>query len=467
MKKNDKKSFLLLSNSENATIDDIRKKLLSWMLILLNVWAFPGIILASIEAIQLGQSYLVHIYIFCFLMILAGLIFQKKLPYFIIVLFILLSTFLLGMINLWEYGFSSAAIPIFILLIVLCTVFLGLKSGIYSIGVSIIPMIIFAFLMTNNIITIRIDLMEISRSPIAWLAAIFVLVLCGGILVLSYGMIQHNLLHTLKTVRKQAFDLQIANDKQVEVMHNMTIMMKELRIAKENAEESDKLKTEFIHNISHEVRTPLNGILGFSQLITTPDLSPKDQNNYLDMLKDCSKQLLKVIEDILEISALETKQVVRNESEFCLNSLLQGLLIKFNTQSHEKNISLNLENQLSDDSSMILTDEIKLNKVLANILENAFKFTNEGSIEFGYKIIKNTIELYVKDTGIGIRPENLEKIFERFSQENKELSRSADGIGLGLSIAKENALLIGGNITVESEKDKGTTFFVTIPYKTI
>ncbi len=249
---------------------------------------------------------------------------------------------------------------------------------------------------------------------------------------------------------------------------NSTLLKKnqELRKAKERAEESDKLKTEFLNNISHEVRTPMNGIIGFSNLLDDPNLSYEKRKYYSSIIKNCGHQLLRIIDDILEISNLETKQGKLNETQFCLNDFLMDLFSIFSLKAKETGIAFTIKKELNDTKSQIITDKTKLNKILSNLLENAFRYTTNGYVEMGYTVVDKNLILYVKDSGIGISPENHENIFKRFSQEEKEISRKWGGLGLGLSIAKENAKLLGGDITLESVKGKGSIFYVTIPYKT-
>lgn len=238
----------------------------------------------------------------------------------------------------------------------------------------------------------------------------------------------------------------------------------ELINARIKAEQSSMLQTEFLQNMSHEIRTPMNGIVGFARLLVEEDLTKDTIKNYTNIISASSEQLLKIIDDILEISKLETKQIVADKNEVNLNNLLTNIFITFDTKAKENRTPLYLRKPLNDIQITIISDELKLNKIISNILENSIKYTSQGFIELGYTLKDQKIIIYISDTGIGIEPAKQRKIFERFSQEEDKVEKRNGGLGLGLSIAKENAELIGGNITLDSQKGEGTTFYVEIPY---
>ncbi len=242
---------------------------------------------------------------------------------------------------------------------------------------------------------------------------------------------------------------------------------KELSFAKEKAEESNKLKTAFIHNISHEVRTPMNGIIGFSELLNDPKITTKDQKKYSKIIIDSSNQLINIIDNIIEISQLETNQVEVRFEEVNLNALLDLLFSDFQRKAISKNIAIHLNNKLTDNQGFLLIDKLKINKILYNLIDNAIKFTTKGMVEIYCEIKEGFLVITIRDTGIGIKPEDQELIFKNFSQSEKEVTKSYDGLGLGLSIAQKNAKLIGGNISFSSAPNKGSSFIFTIPHNPV
>ncbi len=242
-----------------------------------------------------------------------------------------------------------------------------------------------------------------------------------------------------------------------------------LKAAKEKAEESNRLKTAFLQNMSHEIRTPMNAINGFSQMIANQKLSEDKRKRFINIILNSSKQLLSIVTDILTISSLETKQENAVYEKVCLNDIIDDLQTIYSDEAQTKEIFVYTKNGLNDLNATIYTDKTKLTQVLTNLINNALKFTQEGFIEVGYDLIKNEdtkeILFFVKDSGIGIKPELQEKIFERFQRTDTKVNIKHGGTGLGLSISKGFVELLGGRIWVRSKPGEGTTFYFTIPYK--
>jgi len=239
----------------------------------------------------------------------------------------------------------------------------------------------------------------------------------------------------------------------------------ELIRAKEKAEESDSLKSAFLANMSHEIRTPMNGILGFADLLKEPDLDIEKQKEYLSIIEKSGNRMLNIINDIISISKIEAGLMDINILETNINEQIEYIYTFFKPEAEQKKIKFSFNCDMPFDKAVIFSDREKLYAVLTNLVKNALKFTNEGGINIGYKFIndKKEIEFYVKDTGIGIPKDRLEAIFERFVQADIFDKNAYQGAGLGLSISKAYVEMLGGKIWVESEPNKGSTFFFTIP----
>ena len=238
----------------------------------------------------------------------------------------------------------------------------------------------------------------------------------------------------------------------------------ELWEAKEKAEENERLKTAFLANLSHEIRTPLNIILGYVQLLDKPDLSSENRKLYIDAIHNSSDHLIDIIDDVLSMAKLDTGQQSLQINPFNLNSLIHETYSSFEPKASRNNIHFNTCIPNQNNSCVIRSDENKVRQILANLLNNAFKFTPEGGeISFGYSLDNGDVRFFVKDTGIGISSEHQERIFERFTQVEDSSERKYEGTGLGLPISRGLVELLGGNIQVESKPDKGTTFSFVIP----
>ena len=236
----------------------------------------------------------------------------------------------------------------------------------------------------------------------------------------------------------------------------LEIIKRELQSSKEKAEMSDSLKSAFLANMSHEIRTPLNAIVGFSHLIAESD-DAEERKTYYNIVNANNERLLQLINEILDLSKIESGTIEFSFGPASLHNLCREV--------HDAHIfrtpqGVNLVYEPSDESLVIETDKNRVFQVISNLIGNAVKFTKEGSISYGYKLVDNQIVFHVTDTGTGIEPEKVGRVFERFAK----LNNHAQGTGLGLSICKSIVERLGGKISVSSEFGKGTTFTFTLPY---
>jgi len=241
-----------------------------------------------------------------------------------------------------------------------------------------------------------------------------------------------------------------------------------LILAKEKAEESDRLKTAFLANMSHEIRTPMNAIIGFSDLLSEDDLTQEDKDDFISKIKNAGRSLMTLINDIIDIAKIEAGQLKVSESACDINQMLnelRGTFEEMKNLSGKKGISLNLILPEDNSNPILMTDPMRLQQVFTNLLSNALKFTEFGSIEFGYTIKNSIVSFFVKDSGIGILRSKQKLLFQRFSQLDPSTTRKYGGTGLGLAISKNLIDLLGGSIGIESNPGKGSLFYFTIPYK--
>ncbi len=238
----------------------------------------------------------------------------------------------------------------------------------------------------------------------------------------------------------------------------------ELLRAKEKAEESDRLKSAFLANMSHEIRTPMNGILGFLNLLDDPQLSSEDRSEFVRVMNLSGDRLLNTINDIIEISKIESGQNPVNNSVIDIAEVMNYYIDFFDLQSSYKNNQLKLTNIVQGVQTKIYTDKSKLDSIITNLIKNAIKFTSNGKIEIGNYIENEKLHFFVKDTGIGIPEDRVEAIFDRFVQADINITRPHEGSGLGLSIVKAYVEMLGGEVHVESKLGVGSTFYFTIDY---
>lgn len=253
------------------------------------------------------------------------------------------------------------------------------------------------------------------------------------------------------------------NEEYMALNEELRCTNEELIQAIEKAKESENLKTAFLQNMSHEIRTPLNAVIGFSEMLTLTDLLDDDKHDYAEIIVNSSRQLLSIVNDILTISTLETRQEKVNFAPVPLSPLMKELETVFSPRALSKEIALDAIIPNNNEELVIEADEMKLKQVLNNLISNAIKFTSEGFVRFGYQLKEQKVLFFVEDTGIGIPKDSLDVVFERFRQAPNNNSSIYGGTGLGLAISKGHVELMGGTIWVESEQGKGSTFYFELP----
>ena len=273
-------------------------------------------------------------------------------------------------------------------------------------------------------------------------------------------------------LKTQAENLEKINEQlehQQEKLENLVQeRTKDLEVAKNKAEESDRLKSAFLANMSHEIRTPMNAIIGFSNLINDQDIEKNHRAELANLIKKNSNSLLNLIDDIIDIAKIEAGQLDISEKGCFVNQIFKDLLMEFedNIISNDRVVLKVGEEQLFN-TLEIKTDPYRLHQILKNLISNAIKFTENGIVEFGYRTGKDKIQFFVKDTGIGISPEQQNQIFTRFNKIEDNKKKIYRGAGLGLTITKNLVEIMGGEINVESELNKGSVFKFDMPFELI
>lgn len=266
---------------------------------------------------------------------------------------------------------------------------------------------------------------------------------------------------------QQLEDAQMQLNNAVSELENANKRLKETNInlleAKKKAEESDNLKSAFLANVSHEIRTPLNSIVGFSSLLCDSELNEETRNSYTDMIESNTESLLVLIDEIIDLSKIETQQLALKMQDFSIDSLIDEMSLQFNQSNKNQELDLRTNKISAEVELFVFSDRIRVKQIFINLLTNAMKFTESGYIEFGYfQSEKKEIVLFVRDTGIGIKKEHHQAIFHRFRKLNENSAKIYRGTGLGLAITQKLVELLGGEIWIDSEPGRGSVFYFTL-----
>jgi signal transduction histidine kinase len=235
----------------------------------------------------------------------------------------------------------------------------------------------------------------------------------------------------------------------------------ELKKVIDKAEEANKLKTSFLINMSHEIRTPMNVILGFSSLLDDDELTAYDRKNFLEVIKTNGDLLLSIINGIQDISMLESKQIILNKTHFDLNTLLTDIY-QSSKLMNEQNLKFEIDIPPTIESFELYSDASRIRQIVVNYLSNSFKFTSKGFVKLGYRLRNGEVVIFVADSGSGISVSDQESIFNHFRDAESDISKYYPGIGIGLSICKQLAYLLNGEVWFDSEVNVGSTFFLAL-----
>jgi signal transduction histidine kinase len=425
-----------------------------------------------IKIFESRRMYPADFIIIGFILLLSFLLFLIKKGNIIMasILFLISAWIALTSMALFADGVKDIAIVGYVIIIFLATLFTGIRFAVVITAMSIISV------WVMGIIYVKFGMQIKGDEPLNYsrdYTVLFLLVLTSIILFArsyrySFTRINKELQERIRTEEKLSKSELILREKNVELEQSnmqMRKMNEDLIVAMEKAEESGRLKTAFLQNISHEIRTPMNGIVGFVNLLEQSGSEEDKKKEYIEIIKSCSVQLVSLVNDIIEISRIESGTLELNISEFRLLDLLSEIKETFNDPVRKKGLTMSVINKAGDIA--IRSDQGKIFQVLKNLADNAIKFTVEGTITISVTKDDFNLNVTVADTGIGVKRSIQKVIFDRFRQAEDGLTRSYGGSGLGLAISKGNVDFLGGKIWFTSEQNKGSIFSFSVPVKFI
>jgi signal transduction histidine kinase len=372
---------------------------------------------------------------------------KSRFTYKTITLILCLTLFFTGIVSFLAYSYYSMVLVYFLNIILLSVFFFDKKTSFLFLGIVILFFIITAILFFLNYIHFSVDFNYYNSLKSVWATQI-----CSFIL---FALL---LIHLMSSFHKTLYDTILQTKAKTE----------DLKFAVDKAEESDRLKTVFLQNMSHEIRTPMNAILGFSSLLQDLELSKEKQKQYINIISQRTTILLDVINDIMDLSRMETETLVLNTRFGTISESLNEVVNYYENRKafYENDLMFCVSNNLPENKNAIVADFDKLQRVLFILTDNAIKFTEKGNIMIECDSLNQMLQFRVSDTGIGINPNNLKMIFDHFRQADEIIdSRKFGGTGLGLSIAKKIIETMGGEIWAENNALGGATFSFTIRYQ--
>ncbi|MBI9068010.1 MAG: hypothetical protein JEZ09_12005 [Salinivirgaceae bacterium] len=487
-----------LKNKTTEQLFEIKSKLveLLYWIFLITMWF--GLLGTLFRTLDIGIQLInyLQLLMICYMIFIFAI--RNKLNYQLKAILLLLTILILAIGGIFSFGLFSQGILFLLLFVILSSVFLDTKWGYISFAISLLAIIIAGFLFINEIITINNSVIKIANAFSGWFMAAMAFSLISIIVIVFWQrVLQHltskidvsflqedNLAKINKLLRKEietrkqteillkdqyddSKDLneryQKINEELQDAFHNLEKSNLQLVEAKEKAQSADLLKSSFLSNMSHEIRTPLNAIVGFSSLLSNKDITQKEYDNYLSIIRSGTNSLLTTISDITNMAKIEAGDYSLYPEKVELNELLKEIESSLIEKIDQTSLNFNIYTDLPSPCH-IITDKQSFLQIITKLIDNALKFTKKGDVNVYCCILSDgSFNIIVKDTGIGITQTIKDEIFETFRQLDNNFKRKHGGTGLGLSIAKGLLDLLNGSIEFSSEPNKGSTFSVTIP----
>jgi signal transduction histidine kinase len=427
------------SNSLTKKMDEIKDSVLNRVLIVIMLVMILGITISLLRISQTGFKLNYGVQIVLAVVIICIYVFRKKLNTFVkgaVFLGTILALALSGLLSFGLYGFGYTY---FIPASAIAFVFFNRKTA-WTITLSSLGVIlVVAILFNQGILHFSPDKTNYMESLPMWLNMIITVSLIATLITMFWSNLFSLLTNTFTHINNQQSDMMNMNE--------------QLIVARDKAQESDRLKSAFLANISHEIRTPLNIIIGFSDMLSHTN-DPEEKNEFNQVIRNNSNVMLKIVNDIVDFSKIETNTLSLNKTAFNINEVIKEIEKDVLWKKPE---SVNWHCESID--KKIVTDKNRFQQILFNLTENAIKFTESGNVHLECKESEGKLAIKVADTGIGIAEEDQPKIFERFFKVDK----FSQGAGLGLSLSKSIANMMGGDIIVKSKPGEGSVFEFTIP----
>ena len=437
-------------------------KVLRWVLFVLIVIGIPAVTVGVIEAVKLNQPVAGLFYVVFFLPLIGVAIFQKHLNYKLSAAIVLFCLFLFAVHNATVFGFSGAGLPIFLTFFILVTVFYGRKAGIFSLILGVLAMGVIGFLMVHGILSVQIDLMDISTQPVSWITAISVLFLLGALMVLGYSFIQGNFLKITRVSREQAEELRKMNENLKREIQHKEEIHEQLQEAKEKAEESDRLKSAFLKNMSHEIRTPMNGIMGFASLLEDNQIEREKVHEYVHLIKDSGYTLLNMINLSLDLYKMEQGTYTLHPQPVDLARVVRRIFLQLKNETHVKQLATAVyahgQTLAKEGQFWVRGDPLLCYSLFSNLIKNALEASPEGEEVSVHMEIQETRALIKVHNSGAVPREVREVFFDKLSTYGKKT-----GTGLGTYSAALMAKTMQGDIDMQTSEEKGTFVLVWLP----